>query len=170
MLKLLGACCLLGGAMYVAMATTHRLRERVDVLAALTAAVGFLQEELSYARTPTNKLLEQLSQSHSDPVGRFFRAVLDALREDPEGGVRRGWDTALDQCLPMLHKEEKETLSALSQTLGRYDVEAQRPILAQTAARLEEYRQEAKADQARLGRVYTAVTLAAGTLAVIVLL
>ncbi len=170
MLKLIGACCLLGGAACLALAATRRLRERVEVLTALTASAGFLQEELTYARTPTAKLLEGLSRNHSGPVGQFFAGVLDALRADPEGGIRQKWDVALDRYLPMLHTEEKEALSTLSQTLGRYDADAQRPILAQTAARLEEFRQEAKDDQARLGRVYTAVTMAAGTLAVIVLL
>lgn len=170
MLKLIGACCLIGGAGCFALASIHRLRERVEVLTALAAAAGFLQEELSYAGTSTPKLLERLSQSHSGPVGRFFAGVLDKLRADPEGGIRRSWDAAMNAQLPMLRQEEKETLFILSQTLGRYDVEAQRPILAQTAARLEEYRQVAKGDQARLSRVYTAVSLAAGTLVVIVLL
>lgn len=170
MLKLMGVCCILGGAAFLALAATRRLGERVEVLTTLVASAGFLQEELSYAQTPTAKLLERLGKNHSGPVGQFFETLLDALRTDPEGGIRKQWDAALDSCLPMLHQEEREALSALSLTLGRYDVEAQRPVLAQTAARLEEYRQEAKADQARLGRVYTAVTLAAGTLAVIVLL
>lgn len=170
MLKPLGAICVMLGAVALAVSAIRRLRERWEVLGRLSAALRYMEEELSFHLTPMPALLDHLAKADSGPVGRFFGQCLASLRNDPAAGFRASWRRGLNESLPILRGEARETLDALGETLGQYDGEGQRLALRQAVARLERLREQAAEEKARLGKVYAAVCLAAGLMVVIVLI
>ena len=68
-----------------------------------------------------------------------------------------------------LKEEDRRILSEAGQILGRYDGEDQRRALAGLLVRLEDQAQEARDEEKRLFRVYTALGVTAGLFCVILL-
>lgn len=170
MLRAAGAVCVLLGAAALGYSAVQRLKERAQTLSRLIGALGYLEEELSFRLTPLPALLEALARQTEGAAGQFFGGCLDGMRAAPQGGLRTSWRQAVGDHLGVLREEARETILSLGDTLGRYDGEEQRQALRQTAARLERLRQQSEEERARLGKVYATVSLAAGAMAVIVLI
>lgn len=170
MLRAAGAVCVLLGAAALGYSSVQRLKERAQTLSRLIGALGHLEEELTFCLTPLPALLDSLARQTEGTVGRFFQSCLDGMRAAPQAGLRTSWRQAVDDRLGVLREEAQEAVRSLGDTLGRYDGEEQRQALRQTVARLERLRQQSEEERARLGKVYTTVSLAAGALAVIVLI
>lgn len=169
MLKLLGALCVMAGALWCGSSAVGGLRRRAQVLEELHASLTWLEEELTFRMAPLPQLLEQLGRDRQGEAGRFFQAVEKALRQDPEGGLYQGWRQAMVRQLPMLRGEERQTLLEVGQTLGRYDAQTQRQALGRGARRLAAFRDEARGEVKRLGKVYAALSLAGGAAVILVL-
>lgn len=169
MLKLMGAFCVLLGAVWWGLGAVGRLRDRTRTLERLRGALCYLEEELAFRLTSLPVLLERLSQRGDGQASRFFGEVLEGLRRDPEGGVRQSWRRAMVRQLPMLAEEERQALLEVGETLGRYDAQAQRQVLKQAAQRLEECRCRSAQEEHRLGRVYAALSLAGGAALILML-
>lgn len=169
MLKLMGAFCVLLGAVWWGLGAVGRLRDRTRTLERLRGALCYLEEELAFRLTSLPVLLERLSQRGDGQASRFFGEVLEGLRHDPEGGVRQSWRRAMVRQLPMLAEEERQALLEVGETLGRYDAQAQRQVLKQAAQRLEECRRRSAQEEHRLGRVYAALSLAGGAALILML-
>lgn len=169
MLKLIGAVFVLLGSAWCGIGAVGRLRERTRTLERLRGAFCCLEEELAFRLTPLPALLERLSQREDGRVSRFFRETLEGLCADPEGGLRQSWRRAMVRQLPMLQEEERQVLLEVGETLGRYDVQAQRQVLRQAMDRLEDCRRRAGQEEHRLGRVYAALSLAGGAAVILVL-
>ena len=169
MLKLLGAALIMAGAGWCGLGAVGRLRRRVRTLEALRSALVWLEEELTFRLSPLPELLERLGRERPDPVGPFFQDVLTGLRRDPEEGLRQSWRQAMVRRLDILTEEERQILIEVGQTLGRFDAKAQGQALRQAARRLDGIRAHAQEDLKRLGRVYIALSLAAGAAVVLVL-
>ncbi len=170
MLKLLGGLLIMAGALWCGVSAVERLRRRVRVLEDLRASLVWLSEELTFRRSPLPKLLEQLARERSGPVELFYREALAGLSQDPEGGLQQSWRRAMVLQLDFLREEERQVLVEVGKTLGRYDAGAQAQVLAQAARRLETIRAQAGEEARGLGRVYTALSLAAGAALVLMLL
>lgn len=169
MLKLAGGVCVLLGAAVLGSSAAARLRSRVRVLTQLIDGLMYLEEELSFRLTPLPVILSSLSRQKTGRVGDFFNACLEGLRAQPLEGVRASWRQAAEAHLDILRDEERDAVLILGSTLGQYDGEGQRQSLEQSVERLKTFRQRAEEERARLGKVYTAVSLAAGAMVVIVL-
>ncbi len=169
MLKLLGALCVMLGALCCGLRGVEGLRRRRDVLEELRASLVFLAEELSFHLTPLPQLLERLGRERKGSVGAFFRQVLATLERDPEGGVRLGWRQGMTKHLTMLKEEERQVLVEVGRTLGRYDAATQQQVLLQAAQRLGAFRDQARCEAQRLGRVYVSVSAAGGAALVLML-
>lgn len=76
----------------------------------------------------------------------------------------------MTRCLPMLRSEERQVLIEVGQSLGRYDAQTQSRVLARAVRQLEGYRQAAREEARRLGRVYATLAVAGGAALVLVLL
>lgn len=169
MLKLLGALLVMGGALWWGLSAVGQLRRRVRVLEELRTSLVWLGEELTFRLTPLQRLLERLAREKPDPVGQFFQDALEGLRRDPEAGLYPSWRRAMVGWLDGLKEEERQALLEAGQTLGRYDAKTQSQALARSARRLDAARAQAEEEARRLGRVYTALSVAAGAAAVLVL-
>ena len=169
MLKLLGAVLVIAGAGWCGLVAVGRLRRRVRTLEELRAGLVWLEEELTFRLSPLPGLLERLGRERPGAVGLFFQDVLEGLRRDPEEGLRQSWRQAMVRRLDSLKEEERQVLIEVGQTLGRFDAKTQGQTLTQAARRLDRIRTRAEEDVRRLGRVYTALSLAAGAAVVLVL-
>lgn len=169
MLKLIGAACVMAGALWCGSGAVGELRRRAQALEELHGGLVWLEEELTFRLAPLPGLLKQLGQSRQGEAGRFFKETADLLTKDPEGGLHQSWRTAMVRHLSMLRPQERQTLLEVGQTLGRYDVQTQRQALTQGARRLAAFRDEAREEVRRLGKVYAALSLAGGAAVILVL-
>ncbi len=170
MLKLLGAGCVLAGALWCGLDGAGRLSRRARTLEELHAALSWLAEELAFRLPPLPRLLEELGGTCQGETGRFFQEALRLLRADPEGGAYQSWRQALARCLTALRPEERQALLEVGRALGRFDAQTQRQALLQGCRRLAAFREEARGEARRLGRVYLALSLAGGTAIILMLL
>lgn len=170
MLKLIGSVLIFLSAAWCGLSATRQLRERTRTLESLGGALTYLAEELTFRLTPLPELLKYLARERDGAVGAFFQDVSRLLGQDPEGGLRASWRKSMVRQLGALKEEERQLLLSVGETLGRYNAEAQRQALSQVASRLETLRDQAAAEAARLGRVYTAVSVAGGAALVLILL
>lgn len=169
MLKLLGAGCVMAGALWCGVGAVGDLRRRAQALEELHAGLAWLEEELTFRLTPLPRLLEQLGQDRQGEAGRFFQETAFLLQHDPEGGLHQSWRRAMVKYLGTLRPEERQVLLEVGQTLGRYDVQTQRQALSRSARRLAAFRDEAQGEVRRLGKVYAALSLAGGVMVILVL-
>lgn len=170
MLKLLGALCVMTGALGCGSGAVGGLRRRAQALEELHASLVWLEEELTFRMAPLPQLLERLGGDRPGEVGCFFQETAKGLEEDPEGGLYQSWRQAMVRRLPMLRPEERQVLLEVGQTLGRYDAQTQRQALGRGARRLAALREEARGEARRLGKVHAALSLAGGAAAILVLI
>lgn len=170
MLKLMGALCVMAGALGWGLGTTRELGRRVETLEGLREGLCYLDRELNFRLTALPDLLKQLGKEKTGAAGDFFQTAYLQWQKDPEGGLRQGWRLAMTKCLSLLRSEERQVLMEVGQTLGRYDAQTQSRALARAVRRLEGYRQAAQEEAKRLGRVYAALAVTGGAALVLVLL
>ena len=170
MFKLMGSLCVMAGALCWGLGATRELGRRVKTLEGLREGLCYLDRELNFRLAALPDLLEQLGKEKTGAVGDFFQAAYLQWQKDPEGGLRQSWRLSMTRCLPMLRGEERQALIEVGQSLGRYDAQTQSRVLARAVRQLEGYRQAAREEARRLGRVYATLAVAGGAALVLVLL
>lgn len=167
-MKAVGCILLLGASGWFGLGAVWGLKARTDQLRALLGALEEMERELRCRLTPMPELLGRLARTPG-PVGEFFALCaggLDRLGEDSFAGL---WDRALEAADLCLDGDDLLPLSRLGGSLGRYDCAGQCAAIGQARARLEERLRDAEERRERLGRVYGALSLAAGTFLIILL-
>lgn len=170
MLKWMGSLCVMAGALCWGLGAARELGRRVETLEGLREGLSDLDRELTFRLAPLPALLEQLGKEKTGAAGDFFRTAFLQWQKDPEGGLHQSWRLAMTKCLSLLRSEERQVLLEVGQTLGRYDAQTQSKALARAVRRLEGYRQAAREEAQRLGRVYATLAIAGGAALVLVLL
>lgn len=170
MVKLLGIVLVAGGAAAMGHAAIERLQARAAALRALADALELMERELCFRLTPMPELFAELARRAQPPADRFFRQCAAGLDELPRRTLGELWQTAAAEHLPALRRADLEVLLPLGAVLGRYGGEEQRQALAQAAAELRQILAAADGERRQQSRVYTALSIAAGGLLVILLL
>lgn len=167
-MKTLGCILLLCASAWFGLGAVGGLKARTEQLRAFLGALEEMERELDCRLTPMPELLGQLAGTEG-PVGDFFALCageLDRLGEQSFAALWSGALTAADLCLD---GEDLRPLLELGASLGRYDRDSQCAALVQARARLEQRLDQAEERRERLGRVYGALSLAAGTFLIILL-
>ena len=170
MLKVLGAMLLICGAAAMGFSAAGVLRRRVEGLRGLLAALERMEREISFRLTPVPDLIRLLARDAPPPVNGFFRACLARLPRLGERRFSELWREALAECPMDLAPEDRTLWGEVGDVLGRYDAGGQLASLEEIAARLRRQLERAEADHARLGRVYGALGLTAGSMLAILLI
>ena len=170
MVKLLGAALVAAGAVSIGYAAVERLRARTAALRALADALELMERELCFRLTPMPELLSDLAGRTLPPADRFFRQCAEGLDELPKHTLGELWQAAAAESLPALHRNDLTVLLPLGAILGRYSGEEQRQAIAQTTDELRRAHLAAEGEQRQRGKVYSALSAAAGALLVILLL
>ena len=156
MMDLLGRCLLLAGCTALGLARGMALKERTSCLNEFQRCFSRLIRELTFSLRPLPDLVADLRAR--GPAGDFFAAC----RESVEETWTDRWQTVLDSVDLPLKEEDRQVLREMGEVLGRYDGESQSQALEGLLARLGENRNQAKADEDRLFRVYLALGVTAG--------
>ena len=122
MIRILGACCIVTGCggFGFAMAAANR-REEAE-LVRLISALEYMSCELSYRMTPLATLCRGAAEVSGGAVGRFFTELASEL----EKGIAPDVQVCVRQLLQGMGPSRlTRQLSALGETLGRFDLPGQ---------------------------------------------
>ena len=171
MVSVIGAILIIGATAAVGLSSVWRMRTRIRVLSGLMAALETMKSEICDRLTPMPELLEQLARESDPPVDRFFHR---AVREMAAIGIQSFyfiWKAAVEGSPELeLTSNERQTLTDLGRTLGRYDTEEQRDALLYTLRRLERHLRCAEEERVKHGRVHAVLGIAVGVFVVVILL
>ena len=122
MIRILGACCIVTGCggFGFAMAAANR-REEAE-LVRLISALEYMSCELSYRMTPLAALCRGAAEVSGGAVGRFFTELASELEKGTAPDVQvcvRGLLQGMES------SKLTRQLSALGETLGRFDLPGQ---------------------------------------------
>jgi len=122
MIRILGACCIVTGCggFGFAMAAANR-REEAE-LVRLISALEYMSCELSYRMSPLANLCRGAAGASGGTVGRFFTELASEL----EKGIAPDVQVCVRQLLQGMGPSRlTRQLSALGETLGRFDLPGQ---------------------------------------------
>ena len=170
MLRMAGAVLLTCGAAALGFSAAGALTRRVASLRALLGALELMDRELSFRLTPVPELLDRLASQAAAPAGPFFAACRDGLGALGEQSLAGIWRRALADRPMDLSREDQDILGELGEILGRYDGPGQREALGEIRTRLGRQLEGAQEESRRMGRVYGALGLTAGSMLAILLL
>lgn len=167
-MKTLGCALLLCASAWFGLGAVWGLKARTDQLRAFLGALEEMERELSCRLTPMPELLERLAGTDG-PVGEFFALCAGELDYLGERSFAQLWDKALGAADLSLDGEDLRPLLELGNSLGRYDCASQCAAVGQARTRLEVRLEAAEERRERMGRVYGALSLAAGMFLIILL-
>ena len=167
MLKTAGA--ILIGAVFV-YAGFHRasmLTHRARLLQVFLGAIGQARQEIGTRLTALPELLGRLKADQPELAGFFSHIERVWTREDYLG-FAGAWREAL---IPLnLSAEDRALLGEAGGALGRYDAGTQAAALERVGAALERQHEAAKDSAGKNGRINRILGVAAGVMAVILIL
>jgi len=152
-----GACVLLG------MEASHRLKGRVEVLAAWQRALELMDLKLLHDGIP---LREVVLQDGDGEIAKRLAAFSRALSENPRFTALQAW---LSSGKSPDTKEEK-VLTACFSALGTGVLEKRRTAIAQAMEQLNVLKKEADEKAQRDCKLYRSLGLAAGAALLLMLL
>lgn len=170
MMRLLGAILLTCGAAAIGFSAAAALTRRARGLRALLGGLELLERELSFRLTPLPDLFARLARQATPPAAGFFTACREGLETLGERSMDQIWAEALARRPMALSPEDHAILLELGGVLGRFDGPGQREALGEIRARLLHQAERAEEESRRMGRVYGALGLTAGSFLVILLL
>jgi len=171
MFRLIGALLVICAAGSFGINSMWRMSVRVCALRGLMTALETMKSEICDRMTPLPELVDLLCTETSPPVNRLFFRLRHAMGEL---GIQRFsslWSDVVDHAYELeLHEGERQVLSDLGKSLGRYDVEDQRHVMDYTLRRLEGYLDLAEEARRTQGKVHAVLSLAVGVFVVLILL
>ncbi|MCL2562714.1 MAG: stage III sporulation protein AB [Oscillospiraceae bacterium] len=171
MLSIVGAILIIGATTAVGLSGVWRMGLRIRSLTGLLTAIETMKSEICDRLTPMPELIEQLTQETSPPVDRFFQRVSEEMATIGLQSFYFIWKAAVDNSPELeLTASEKQTLTDLGRSLGRYDTEQQRDALAYAGRRLESDLHRAEEQRRTQGRVHAVLGIVVGVFVVIILL
>jgi len=169
MIRMLGVFCLSGGAVLIGNCAVRHLKARVAELQNLILGLNVMLREMDYRLAPLPELLALASSRTVGQASEFFCLCARGAEHLNGRTFQMIWKQALEAGQLRLEQEDLAVLVQLGGFLGRYDGESQRLILEQTIGQMEEQRKYAKELSDRLGKVYRALSLAAGAFVLILM-
>jgi len=171
MFRLIGALLVIGAAGSFGVNSVWRMNQRVRALRGLLTALETMRSEICDRMTPLPELIDQLCHETAPPAKGLFLRLRQTMGEL---GIQRFsalWSKVVNQAHELeLHEGERQVLSDLGKTLGRYDIENQRHVISYTLRRLEEYLVQAEETRRTQGKIHAVLSLTAGVFVVLILL
>ncbi|NLT39688.1 MAG: hypothetical protein GXX89_04410 [Clostridiales bacterium] len=170
MIKLLGAVLLVGVTTWVGVNASFRLRQRERAARAFASALEQLAAELSFEMARIPDVLLKLSKTAPEITRPFFHMCVNATKQIGELPFSVIWRESLLKSHTGLGDEERLEVIQAGVILGRYGIEAQLGAVMNCIQRLRALADEASVMNRDKGKVYTALGICSGIMAVIVLL
>jgi len=171
MFRLIGTLLVIGAAGSFGVNSVWRMSRRVQALRGLIMALETMKSEICDRMTPLPELIDQLCSETAPPLNRFFFRLRQAMGELGIQRFSHLWSEVVDHAYELeLQEGERQVLSDLGKTLGRYDIESQRHVISYTLRRLEGYLEQAEEARRTQGKVHAVLSLAVGAFVVLILL
>lgn len=156
----MGKLLLLAGCSVLGLLRGLELKNRTACLADFRRALGALSRELTFSLRPLPDLVAGVQGE--GPAGVFFALCRTHFQASGGESWTESWQRALEDSPLPLKEEDIQILWETGEVLGRYDGDCQRQAMEGLLVRLEESLTEARAEEQRLFRVYTALGITAG--------
>ena len=169
MIRLIGAALVAAGAGWLGFQAAGSLRRRVGAIRQMAEGLSLLERELELNAPPLFQLLERGAARSEGPAKALFEGCLQGLDRLDREEFSCLWRRLAEEQAG-LPPEGRAILSALGDTLGRYEAPRQREALSAARRRLGELAARLEADCRRQGRVYQVLGLSGGAFLVILLL
>ena len=147
------------------------MRRRAELCGELAGALGELRGELTSRLTPLPELLRNAAGRREGPVSDLFRNAARALDELGTRPFPELWRIAVAETGELLlDRESRNAVEEIGRWLGACGAQEQAKALENVEGRLRSLAEEERERSRREGRVCTAVGLAAGACAAVLLL
>ena len=171
MIKLFGAVLILSATAAFGLFGVFRLKNRVRSLGALNVSLELMKSELCERLTPMPELLEMLERDAPSPANLLFGQARQKLSELGNCSFAAIWKRAIrDTPELLLTEQEAQVLGELGLSLGKYDVHEQLGAFTYTQRRMEEFYKKAAAEKENDAKLHAFFGVAAGAVAVIILI
>lgn len=165
MLKLLGSLCVLTAGGWALLQQRQGLRQELDTLRSLSAALEAMSDNIRLERTPMPRLLDRARDRREDLVAFFFQTAAAALRRGEP--LPAAWQDAA-RALP-LSPRDRQTVADLGRILGGDEVQACKGLQLASSALRGSY-EELERCRPQRERQGTALCFSAAALVIILLL
>ncbi len=161
---------LVGVTSWVGVSASYRLRQREHAARAFATSLEQLAAELSFEMARIPEVLEKLSKTAPERTRAFFLLCFNGTKSLGERPFSIIWKDALARSRTGLGGQELEAVEQAGTILGRYGLEAQLGAVMNCVQRLRSLADEAAVVGRDKGKVYTALGICSGIMAVIVLI
>ncbi len=136
--KLVGAGLVIGIAGWTGLQKASSLTRRTEGLRQIKLAFGYLEKEISYARSPLEEALGRTAAVSSSPAKVLFQAGYDALNREKSVTAREAWEKGVAglQRMNLFTEEDLEIIRMVGDRMGLSDAADQVNMLRLAAEEL----------------------------------
>lgn len=169
-LHVIGAGLIILAGGLLAKSKTVILKAHIDMLSSLMTSLQIMRSEINVNLTPIGEILVNLSD-HSDPhCRRLFSETAALLETHGAPYFSYCWRTCIAQHCEILTEHERNSLLALGEILGRYDVAEECSAIDRCVLELNAGYESAKLRYSTDARLYAGMYLSIGCILAIILL
>lgn len=163
-IKAAGALCVFCVCVYIGFSKSIYMRRREEYLLNIKSFLNMLDVQIQFSSDRLERCMRR-ADKHTH-LGRLLSYTVEHMRDD---GIQRAWSDSVRLNTPYLTAADREILSSLGAQLGMTDRESQYKNICCTMALIDKQYEEARQLRERTARLYEGSGIAAGALAVILL-
>lgn len=164
MIKSIGALCVFCACVYIGFSRSICMRRREEYLLNLKSFLNMLDVQIQFS---SDRLA--VCMRKADKHTRLGNLLSYAAEHINDCGIQRAWSESVRLNTPYLTDADREILCALGAQLGMTDRESQYKNICCTKALIDKQYEQARGIRERTARLYEGSGIAAGALAVILL-
>ncbi len=170
MLRIIGAILVAGGMTSCGILAVWKMNERIRAISGIISSLDTLQAEICFNLTNMPDLMKLLAKNAPAPVASFFDRCSGKMHKLGDFPFSAIWAKEVKDFFDgYLKPQERDALTELGNVLGKYDTDGQARAIASTRRRFEAFLTGAELEKSRQGRVYGALGVTCGLMAVIIL-
>lgn len=170
LVKTIGSILIIGCSVIFGINQRSRLERRVKILEELISALDIMHSEISCMCTSTGELLTRICKITRGEVHSFFESCSQIHKNSSDMPFSLVWNRAVKESALELTPQEKQVLSELGNSLGRYNADETLRAILHTKRNLEGYLKCATLAREKLGKLYGNLSIISGVALVIILI
>lgn len=170
-IKAVGACIVIGTALYFGMSLIAQLRRRAAVLSELLSSFVRLNNEISYGHAPLDDAFYALSGGSGD-VAAFYGACHEDMSKLPKISFEELWQKNTEKLFSpsIFARTEKDVMYTLGETLGGGDTQTQVRGILHASESLKAIKEEADRERTKKPRLYLGLCACISAMIIIIAL
>lgn len=157
-----------GATTLIGLKKVDSLKAGIAALEGILNALELMRSEVYFKLTPIPEIIKNLAAITDAPVNEFFIQCSERIDKEDFDVV---WNQTLQLTLSgYIGADDLRVLQQLGDVMGRYDLEGQLRSIDAASTRLTKSLAATQQDRANNSKVYTALGMAAGVVAVVLIL